>query len=237
MELEVCLSPALYPAYRQENDRVIVVDVFRATTTICAAFANGARAIIPVAGIQDAERYKAQGFPVGAERNARKCDFADFGNSPFDVTAEKVGGKTIVFTTTNGTQAVEAAKDSAYLLIGAFSNIDVLMEKSIDLGGRVVILCAGWNNRINIEDTLFAGAFAEKLIQKAVIRRLPDSVRIALHLWEKAKSDPLEFVKQTEHYQRLIANHAETDAPFCLQHDTCPVVPYYDKEKGWLSVS
>ncbi|HCM21708.1 MAG TPA: 2-phosphosulfolactate phosphatase, partial [Porphyromonadaceae bacterium] len=64
MELEVCLSPALYPAYRQENDRVIVVDVFRATTTICAAFANGARAIIPVAGIQDAERYKAQGFPV-----------------------------------------------------------------------------------------------------------------------------------------------------------------------------
>ena len=237
MELEVCLSPALYPAYRQENDRVIVVDVFRATTTICAAFANGARAIIPVAGIQDAERYKAQGFSVGAERNARKCDFADFGNSPFDVTAEKVGGKTIVFTTTNGTQAVEAAKDSAYLLIGAFSNIDVLMEKSIEFGGRVVILCAGWNNRINIEDTLFAGAFAEKLIQKAVIRRLPDSVRIALHLWEKAKSDPLEFVKQTEHYQRLIANHAETDAPFCLQHDTCPVVPYYDKEKGWLSVS
>mgnify|MGYP000918029660 FL=1 len=236
MELEVCLSPALYPAYRQENDRVIVVDVFRATTTICAAFANGARAIIPVAGIQDAERYKAQGFPVGAERNARKCYFADFGNSPFDVTAEKVGGKTIVFTTTNGTQAVEAAKDSAYLLIGAFSNIDVLMEKSIELGGRVVILCAGWNNRINIEDTLFAGAFAEKLIQKAVIRRLPDSVRIALHLWEKAKSDPLEFVKQTEHYQRLIANHAETDAPFCLQHNTCPVVPYYDKEKGWLSV-
>ncbi|HCM21706.1 MAG TPA: 2-phosphosulfolactate phosphatase, partial [Porphyromonadaceae bacterium] len=85
---------------------------------------------------------------------------------------------------------------SAYLLIGAFSNIDVLMEKSIELGGRVVILCAGWNNRINIEDTLFAGAFAEKLIQKAVIRRLPDSVRIALHLWEKAKSDPLEFVKR-----------------------------------------
>jgi len=98
MILNICLSPALYPFYKKENDTVIVVDIFRACTTICTAFANGASAIIPVADIEEAKRYKSQGYPVGAERNTQKCDFADFGNSPFDYTREKVEGKEIVFT-------------------------------------------------------------------------------------------------------------------------------------------
>ena len=195
MILDICLSPALYPFYKKENDTVIVVDIFRACTTICAAFANGASAIIPVADIEEAKQYKLRGYPVGAERNTRKCDFADFGNSPFDYTQEKVKGKEIVFTTTNGTNAIEQSRGCKTLLIGAFSNIDALAKKCIEIGGRIVVVCAGWNNRINMEDTLFGGAFAEKLFNENPLKLDSDAVKIALELWQSAKYNLLNYLK------------------------------------------
>jgi len=236
MILDICLSPALYPFYKKENDTVIVVDIFRACTTICTAFANGASAIIPVADIEEAKRYKSQGYPVGAERNTQKCDFADFGNSPFDYTREKVEGKEIVFTTTNGTYAIEQSRGCKTLLIGAFSNIDALAKKCIEIGERTVIICAGWNNRVNIEDTLFGGAFAEKLLIENLVNFDSDAVKIALQLWQSAKHDPLNYIKDTEHYQRLIDNKAEGDASFCLQQNTINLVPYYDRVEEKLKI-
>ncbi len=140
-----------------------MVDVFRASATMCAILHNGATAIIPVADIEEAKRYKSEEFLVGAERDTRKCDFADFGNSPFDYIREKVAGKEIVFTTTNGTRAIEmGGSESKKLYVGTFSNIGALAEKCAEKSERVVIICAGWNNRVNIEDMLFGGAFAEK---------------------------------------------------------------------------
>ena len=93
MKIDVCFSPALYPVYHNPEAIVVVVDVFRATTTMAAAFSNGVRSIRPVATVEEAEAYKAKGWLVGAERNVKRCGFADFGNSPFDYTAEKVSGK------------------------------------------------------------------------------------------------------------------------------------------------
>lgn len=229
MTIDICLSPALYPFYSKENDTVVVVDIFRATTTMCAAFNNGATAIIPVADIELARKYKSKGFLVGAERKTRRVEFADFGNSPFEYTPEKVSGKEIVFTTTNGTRTIEAAKDCGRLFIGAFSNIGALADKCLQASERVVIVCAGWNNKVNIEDTLFGGAFTEKLASRTDVSFESDAVRMALQLWETAKNDPLGFVKTSDHYQRLIDNGAEGDAPFCFQENTVSVVPYYNK--------
>jgi 2-phosphosulfolactate phosphatase len=236
MILDICLSPALYPFYKKENDTVIVVDIFRASTTMCATFANGASAIIPVADVEEAKRYKSQGYPVGAERNTRKCDFADFGNSPFDYSREKVEGKEIVFTTTNGTHAIKLARGCKTLLIGAFSNIDALANKCREIGNRIVVICAGWNNRVNIEDTLFGGAFAEKLSGEHPIKWDSDAVKIAWQLWQFAKHDPLNYIKDSEHYQRLIDNKAEGDAFFCLQPNTTNLVPYYDRVEKKLKI-
>ena len=106
MKIDVCFSPALYPVYHNPEAIVVVVDVFRATTTMAAAFSNGVSSIRPVATVEEAEAYKAKGWLVGAERNVKRCEFADFGNSPFDYTSEKVFGKDIVFATTNGTRAI-----------------------------------------------------------------------------------------------------------------------------------
>lgn len=236
MTLDICPAPALYPFYRKANDTVIVVDVFRASATLCAMLHNGAAAVIPVASVEEAQAYKAEGYLVGAERNTQKCDFADFGNSPFDYTREIVQGKEVVFTTTNGTQAINAAHDAKHLFIGTFSNIDALVEKCVGIGGRVVVLCAGWNNRVNVEDTMFGGAFAEKLVEQTNTIFDSDAVRIALELWRQAKADPLSYIKNTDHFRRLIENGAEGDAAFCLRENTVTVVPRYDKvdRKLWI---
>lgn len=234
MELDICFSPALYPFYRKENDTVIVVDVFRASATLCTMLANGASAVISVADIEEAKRYKSRGYLVGAERNARQCDFADFGNSPFDYTREKVAGKEVVFTTTNGTRAIDAAKNAKHLFVGTFSNIEALMQKTVEVAERVVILCAGWNNRASVEDTLFGGHFAERLSEKTAVSLESDAVRMALELWQSAKDNPLGYLKSSEHYHRLIANGVESDAEYCLKENSVSVVPVYDKSSGKL---
>lgn len=236
MTVDICPSPALYPYYEKEDDVVIVADIFRASTTICAMLQNGASAVIPVADIAEAQRYKSDGYWVGAERNARKCDFADGGNSPFDYPREKVEGKEVVFTTTNGTQAIEKARNCGQLFVGAFSNLEVLTEKCLSIGGRSVVICAGWQNKINIEDMLFGGAFAEGLSEKGGITIDSDAVRIALELWQKAKNNPLEYVKDTDHYRRLVANGADGDAAYCLHLDTVHFAPYFDKVDGKLKI-
>lgn len=234
MILDICFSPALYNYYKKENDTTIVVDIFRATTTMCMALNNGAGAIIPVADITEAEAYKAKGYLVGAERRTRKCDFADFGNSPFDYSKEIVKGKEVVFTTTNGTRAIYAARDSANLLIGAFSNLNAIAERCIEIGGRIVVLCAGWENKVNIEDTLFGGALAELLMSSNSLEFGSDAVQIALELWRSAKEDLHEYIKTSDHYKRLVANDAHGDASFCLTLNTMPIVPFFSRNEGYI---
>lgn len=236
MILDICPSPALYPYYQHDGDTVIVVDTFRASATICAAFAAGAAAVIPVASLEEAKHYKSNGYLVGAERNARKCDFADFGNSPFEYTPEAVAGREIVFTTTNGTHAIQAAINCRKLFVGTFPNIDAVLNASLQISNRIVILCAGWENKLNIEDLLFGGAFAEKLSAHEPTAFGSDTVRMAYELWDHAKENPLAYVKNCDHYARLVKNGAEADAPYCLQMNSVQIAPFYHKEERKLKI-
>lgn len=229
MKLDLCPSPALYQHYKSENDTVVVVDVFRASATMCMMLNNGASAIIPVSNSELAKKYKSKGYLVGAERNTKRCEFADFGNSPFDYSPEKVSEKEIVFTTTNGTRAIDVASDSKELLIGTFPNIDAVVDRCLSSAERVVILCAGWNNRINIEDTLFGGAFAEKLVNKANIKFDSDSIRMTYELWLRVKDNLDEYLKASDHYQRLVNNSAVGDINFCITQNSISIVPVYNK--------
>ncbi|HBC38043.1 MAG TPA: 2-phosphosulfolactate phosphatase, partial [Porphyromonadaceae bacterium] len=135
-----------------------------------------------------------------------------------------------------GTRAIEAAKDCGRLFIGAFSNIDNLADTCLSSGERIVVLCAGWNNCVSMEDTLFGGAFVKKLSERAEIVFGSDAVRIAMELWEKARNSPMDYLKNADHYHRLIANGAEGDAAYCLQRNTVSVVPYYNRESKKLTV-
>jgi len=235
MKVDICFSPALYSYYADSKDCIVmVVDIFRATTTMCAALNNGAKCIIPVASIEEAQAYKVEGYLVGAERNVKRCDFADFGNDPFDYTREIVEGKEIVFTTTNGTQAIEAASDADILTIGAFSNISALTDFCIGKQKDVIVLCAGWNNRFNIEDTLFGGAMAERLISQGYTFD-SDTVQVALSMWKEAKPDVRSYMNRTEHIKRLEANNLLGAVDYCLMEDTVNLVPLYDKNAKKLS--
>ncbi len=237
MKIDICLSPALYPHYKQDNDIVIVVDIFRATTTICAMFENGATGVYPIASTEEAKEYKSKGYLVGGERNTKKMDFADFGNSPFDYTRNVVEGKDLVFTTTNGTYAIDMARESKIVFAGAFSNIDTLVKKCANIGGRIVVLCSGWKNKVNIEDTLFAGAFASKLSRITNNLEIEsDSVRMSMDLWDKAKSDPLDYIKNSDHYKRLVDNGSENEIPFCLKENTTSVTPRYYKDEKKMRI-
>lgn len=236
MKVEICFSPALYPYYSESNDKiVVVVDIFRASTTMCAALNNGAKAIIPVASIKEAQDYKEKGYLVGAERNVKRCEFADFGNSPFDYTADKIKGKEVVFTTTNGTQAIEMASDSDILVIGAFSNIDVIAEFCLDKQKDVLVLCAGWNNRFNIEDTLFAGALAKLLVNSGYSAK-SDAVQIALSMWKDALPDIRSYIDKTEHIKRLEANNLQDSVEYCLTEGTVNLVPIYNRSTKKITV-
>ena len=125
--VEVCFSPKIFPEIlTKENFIVVLVDILRATTTICTAFENGVQAIIPVATATLAKQLKEQGYLVASEQDGKKLDFADFGNSAFSFTRDRVEGKTLVYCTTNGTRALEMVKNSEQIVIGAFINISAL---------------------------------------------------------------------------------------------------------------
>lgn len=225
MKIEVCFSPALYPAYHDPEAIVVVVDIFRATTTMAAAFSNGVRSIRPVATVEEAQAYKEKGWLVGAERNVRRCDFADFGNSPFDYTPEKVAGKEIVFTTTNGTKAITIAQSAYRVVTGAFINLQAVADYCVGHKRNVVVLCSGWQDKVNIEDTLFGGALVDLLVNTGLYEKGSDSAVIAQDMWTTNKEDLLHYLAPTDHVARLKANHLDDSIPYCLTLSITDRVP------------
>jgi 2-phosphosulfolactate phosphatase len=234
MLVDVCFSPALYPLYHRPAQIVVVADVFRATTTMAAAFHRGARSIRPVATLEEARRYREKGWLVGAERKLMRCDFADFGNSPFDYTADRVGGKDLVFTTTNGTRAITLAKEAYRVLTGAFINLQAVAAYCMALQRDVTVLASGWEDRLNTEDSLFGGALAEILTASGGYRLAGDAACIARDMWDKHKNSLAACIRQTEHYRRLEANGLLDAVPYCLTLNSVSSLPVLHTEGGTL---
>ncbi|MDH6306582.1 2-phosphosulfolactate phosphatase [Parabacteroides sp. PF5-5] len=234
MKIDVCFSPALYPVYHDAESVVVVVDVFRATTTMATAFQNGVRSIRPVATIEEAIAYKEKGWLVGAERNVKRCDFADFGNSPFDYTPEMVKGKDVVFTTTNGTKAITVAKDAYRVVIGAFVNLQAVADYCLKHQRDVVVLASGWEDKVNIEDTLYGGALTEVLLNTGQYQTASDAAVIARDMWNTHKQDLNTYMEQTDHLPRLKANRLEDSVPYCLSLNLTNAVPELHIENEML---
>lgn len=228
MKINICTSPLLYSSYIEDfkDSVVIVVDVFRATTTMCVALANGARSIIPVATLEEARSYKQKGYLVGGERDVKKFDFADFGNSPSEYGRKAVEGKDIVLSTTNGTRTIEAVTNCNSLIIGAFSNLSAVADYCIFRKKDVLVLCAGWKNTVNIEDTLFGGALAY-ILSEAGYDVSYDPSQIALSMWKEAEYDIWKYIRRSEHFKRLEAHNLLDEARFCLEPNTTSVLPLY----------
>lgn len=226
--IEVCFSPALAGFIRTNgHPLVVVVDILRATTSMISALAHGAKSVIPVSSVEKAMELKKNGFPVAAERDGEMLSFADFGNSAFDFMDGQVKDRKLVFSTTNGTVAIETGKEFGDVLIGAFSNLTPLAEWIAQQERAVVILCSGWKNTFCLEDTIFAGALIEKLLEKREYSIHCDSASAATDLWEIAKSDILGYVEKAIHRERLRKLGVDDVLEFSFQSDTCKVIPLY----------
>ncbi len=229
MKIDVCFSPVLYPYYAGNNRIIVVIaDIFRATTTICAAFRNGAAGVIPVRTMEEAKVLKDNGYLVGGERNIQKFEFGDFGNSPSEYTEDKVKNKEIVISTTNGTHAIDIAAGCDCLIIGSFSNLSAIAEFCSGAEKDVLVLCAGWKDKFNIEDSLFGGALVDKLSEKGFDINY-DAAQTALSMWREAKPDPMKYIERSEHIKRLEAHGLLDVVEYCLTPDTANVLPVYDK--------
>ena len=222
-KLEVCLTPALLPLYSIQDSIVVVIDVLRATSSMCYAFENGAASIIPVATVEECQSYAGKGFMLAAERNGEVVPGFDFGNSPFSYTQEKVAGKTIVLTTTNGTKAIELSKSAHQVIIGSFLNLGAICAYLQEQKKDVLLLCAGWKDRFNLEDTLFAGAVMHEL--KSDFEYHCDAAVAAEDLYLTAKDDLRAYLRKSSHSQRMIDLNIEEDVQFCLQLNQTTVVP------------
>ena len=224
-DLETCFSPALYEPERHTGSIVVVIDILRATSAICTAFENGAASIIPVATVPEARAYKEKGYLVAAERDGYVLDFADFGNSPFNFTREKVAGKTIVYSTTNGTGIIKMAASAGYIIIGSFLNISALTGWISKQEKDVVLFCAGWKNRFNLEDTICAGSMAERLMNSSLYSTICDSTLAALDLWSLARSDLAGYIEKAAQRTRLRDKRLDDCIEFCLTSDFTKKIP------------
>lgn len=231
LDLHVCLTPALIPLYHVEDYIVVIIDIFRATSSICYGIENGAEAIIPVAEVEECAAYREKGlsYLLAAERNGEVVSGFDFGNSPFSYTEEIVFGKTVVLTTTNGTHALHLSRGAKKIVIGSFLNLTALSDWLKTQNENILLVCAGWKNQFNLEDTIFAGAVIEQLKDRQFI--LDDPAIAANDLFQIAKDDLPGYLAKTSHSERLKKLGIEKDIAFCLNVDITTSIPVLHDER------
>ncbi len=228
------LSPALLHLYNVSQATVVIIDVLRATTTIATALYNGARYIVPVDSVAKCIELGRQINCITAgERDGKIAEGLRYGNSPFEYSREFISGKILVLTTTNGTRLLHMALDKGAreIVTGSFANLDAVTEYLIHQKNNVILACAAWKDKINIEDSLFVGAVIEKI--KDYFNIECDASHIAANLYSRASGDLYGFMKENNasHFNRLTSYGLEKDIRYCLQSNTANVLPIYEDGK------
>jgi len=232
--LHTVLSPALLHLYDIDDAIVVIIDVLRATSTIATALYNGASCVMPVDSVEKciAVGRSVNGITAG-ERDGRVIEGLQHGNSPFEYSRDFIEHKTLVLTTTNGTRLLHMAleKGAKTIITGAFANMSSVVEHLTGRQQNVILACAAWKNRVNIEDTLFAGAVIDKVKDHFQIHC--DSSGMAHSLYKEGRQDLYAFIKSknASHYVRLSAYGLEKDIQHCLIPDTANVLPLYKDGK------
>ena len=245
--LNVHLLPDLVAPSALAGRTVVVIDVLRATTTICHALAAGAAAVVPCLEIDEARAKAAElgraNVVLGGERRGLKIEGFDLGNAPTEYTSASVGGRTVVFTTTNGTRAMRHAGQAAEILIGSFANLGAVVE-TLASSDEIDLVCAGTGGAITAEDALFAGAVVERLTETAIggtrkPRELNDQARLARDAWrtlEASSSSLAAALRECQGGRNLIAEGFDADIDTAAKIDTFDFVPRLDLKSGEITL-
>ncbi|MEO6894657.1 MAG: 2-phosphosulfolactate phosphatase [Ginsengibacter sp.] len=228
--LNTVLSPSLLKLYDISDSTVVIIDVLRATSTIAAALYNGAKSVIPVDSVAGCIKLGKQMEVITAgERDGKIAEGLQYGNTPLQYTPDFIKGKTLVLTTTNGTKLlhVALAANANGIVTGSFCNISSVCDYLIEKKSNVMLACAAWKNRVNIEDTLFAGAVINRIKHHFEINC--DATLIAESLYLQTNGDLLNFMKEknASHYHRLMNFGLEEDIKFCLTEDNANILSIY----------
>jgi 2-phosphosulfolactate phosphatase len=213
----------------------VVFDVLRASTTIVTALGNGAGRIIPVAMPADAQKMKeklcgSESVVLAGEREGRRITGFDLGNSPTEFTVERIRGKTIIMCTTNGTAAILAAREARLVLIGSFANLGAVARRA-GVNEDLILLCAGKEGGISLEDIVACGAFVELMVAEGKGGSgvdLDDGAMIALDAFRASRDDIMGVLRKGNHGRYLESIGFGGDLEVCAQRDVSDIVPYFD---------
>ena len=226
--IHTLLSPRLLDLYDIANSIVVIIDVFRATSTIATALYNGAEKVIPVASVEDciALGNKLQAITAG-ERDGKIIPGLQYGNSPAEYPRSFIEGKTLVLTTTNGTKLLHMALDNGAdeVITGSFPNLSAVCNHLLQKNKNVILGCSAWKDRFNLEDTLFAGAVISQLKEHFTIHC--DSSLMAEDMYNLHKNDIQSFIQKTTHWHRLSSYGLEKDLFYCVTENVANVLPLY----------
>ena len=235
MKVDVCFSPELLPLYDLRGKVAIIVDVLRATSTIVTALAQGVTEVFAVASLEEcAALGREQGCITAAECDGIAAEGFDLGNSPFGFLDGKIAvrGRPLAISTTNGTKALQRSLAAEAVVCGAFLNLDAVVKFIVAQPRDILVVCAGWKGKFCLEDTLFGGALAERLVPLGFDVAESDAALAALHLWQHAQTDWPAYLLQSAAVRRLNALEAHDDFVFCMQLDTHPeILPLWRKDR------
>ena len=234
MRADVFFAPSLMMPTDVSNRVVAVVDVLRASTSIAAALAHGARAVIPLPSSEEvASRSKSLArseVRLAGERKSQPIPGFDFGNSPLEFTREAVEGKTVLMSTTNGTAAVlsvQGAKDVVIASYVNFSAVLTALRTALRAGIDVAIVCAGHDRQFSLEDSACAGLFLQHITTKHTKTEVNDAAEAAMVLNKKYGTNLKRLFKASTHGQTLVASGFESDLAACAELDAYDVLPVY----------
>jgi 2-phosphosulfolactate phosphatase len=230
--LTTCLSPALLNLYDVNSSIVVIIDILRATSTISTALFNGAKSVIPVDNVADCIKLGKQMDVITAgERDGKIAEGLKYGNTPLQYSEEFIKGKTLVLTTTNGTRLLHMALAAGAkgIITGSFCNLSSVCDYLLAQNKNVILACAAWKDRINIEDSLFAGAVINQIKSNFDINC--DAGKMAESLFNQGKKNLFNFMRDNNasHFQRLMGFGLENDIRFCLTIDNANILVVYDE--------
>jgi 2-phosphosulfolactate phosphatase len=235
--LHTILSPKLLNIYNVENSIVIIIDVFRATSTIATALYNGAQKIIPVDSVEKCITIGKQtpNSITAGERDGKVIEGLQYGNSPAEYPRSFIEGKTLVLTTTNGTKLLHMALQNGAdtIITGSFPNLDAVCNYIMAQNKNVFLGCSAWKDRFNLEDTLFAGAVIYQVKNYFTIHC--DSSLMAQQMYELHRHDMYSFARLTTHWHRLSQYGLEKDLEYCVTPNVANILPIY--KEGSLVVA
>ena len=230
MRLDVALTADMVTPAQVQASTVLVVDVLRASTTMITALDNGCAGLVPVADPAEAFRRKRQagdGALVAGERRGVTVEGFDLGNSPLEFTRERVGGRLVIFTTSNGTRALLAARPALAVGVAALVNVTAAAAWALAFGCDVTVLCAGELGAVSLEDQVCAGLLVDRLVRTEPRAEMTEAARQALEVGRGYAKSVARLANDSSWGRHLSLAGRAADVTACLVLDTTTLVPIF----------